>query len=208
MSLSYKELLLILIAVFNIVFDTLLVMKKPKAKGNRTKFLWQLTLLDEVVFSIGLVVLVAILPQSALNVASWVIYDFLISYVACVEVPAYLKISKYDENLVSILKDLRGNLIDMRFSFDTSLERLEKSKSKNALFLKEENIDGLLQGFIEVCDKINNLNDNLWSLTLNETSKLISEVTERSKHPFPKLIDILALSGLSVLLAQLLKLLE
>lgn len=206
MLLSYKELLLILIVVFNIVFAAFLVWKTPKAKSNRTKFLWEFILLNGAVFSIGIVALVTILPQSALNIASWVVYDFLISYVVCVEVPAYLKISKHDENLANILKDLRGNLVKMRFSFDTSLESLKKSKSENAVFLKEENLDGLLQDFIAVCDKIKNLNDNLWSLTLNETSKLIGEVTERSKHPFPKLIDILALSGLSVLLAQILKL--
>jgi hypothetical protein len=206
MLLSYKELLFILIVVSNIIFAALLIWRRPRAKSNRTRFLWKLILLNGVIFSIGIVALVTILPQSSLNIASWVIYDFLISYVACIEVPAYLKISKHDENLVSILKDLRSNLVKMRFSFDTSLESLKKSKNENAVFLKEENLDGLLQDFIAVCDKIKNLNDNLWSLTLNETSNLIGEVTERSKHPFPKLIDILALSGLSVLLAQILKL--
>lgn len=206
MVLSYKELLLIWIAVLDIVFATFLVWKTPKAKSNRTKFLWKLILLNGLVFSIGIAALVTILPQSALNIASWVVYDFLISYAVCVEVPAYLKISNHDENLVNILKDLRSNLVKMRFSFDTSLESLKKSKSENAVFLKEENLDELLQDFITICDKIKNLNDNLWSLALNETSKLVGEVAERSKHPFPKLIDILALSGLSVLLAQILKL--
>jgi hypothetical protein len=208
MLFSFKEILLVLIAVFNIVFDVFLFWKTPKGKSARTRFLWKLILLNALVFSIILVVLVAILPQSALYITSWVVYDFLISHVVCVEVPAYLKISKYDENLVNALKDLRGNLITMRFSFDTSLESLKKNKNENALFLKEENLDGLLQDFIVACDKIKNLNENLWNLTLNETSKLMGEVTERSKHPFPKLIDILALSGLSVLLAQILKLFE
>jgi hypothetical protein len=208
MSLSYKELLLTLIVVFNVIFCAFLVWKTPKGKGNRTKFLWKLVLLNGLVFSLGLVIIVVILPQPTLSIISGVVYDFLISYVLCVEIPAYLKLSKYDENLGNILKDLRGDLVKMRFSFDTSLDSLKKSKSENASFLKEENLDRLLQDFITVCDKIKNLNDNLWNLTLNETSKLIGEVAERSKHPFPKLIDILALSGLSILLAQFLKLFE
>jgi len=206
MSLSNKELLLTLIVISDAIFCAFLVRKTPKDKGSRTKFLWKLVLPNGLVFSLGLVIIVVILPQSTLSIISWVVYDFLISYVLCVEIPAYLKLSKYDENLGNILKDLRGDLVKMRFSFDTSLDSLKKSKSENASFLKEENLDGLLQDFITVCDKIKNLNDNLWNLTLNETSKLIGEVAERSKHPFPKLIDILALSGLSILLAQFLKL--
>lgn len=206
MSLSYNELLFALIGVTDVIFSTLLVWKKPESEGNRTKFLWKLVLLNGLVFSLGLAVLVAILPQSTLSIVSWIVYDFLISYTFCVEIPTYLKLSKYDERLVNILKDLRSDLVKMRFSFDTSLDSLKKNKIENASFLEEENIDGLLQDFITVCDKIKNLNDNLWNLTLNETSKLLGEVTERSKHPFPKLIDILTLSGLSILLAQFLKL--
>lgn len=207
MSLSYKEFLLILIVVFNIIFNAF-VWKMPKDKSYRTKFLWKLFLLNGLFFSLGLIILVVILPQSDLTIVSWVIYDFLISYVLCLEIPAYLKLSKYDENLVTILKDLRGDLVKMRFAFDTSLDNIKKRKNENASFLKEENLDGLLQDFITVCDKINNLNENLWNLTLNETSNLIDDVTKRSKHPFPKLIDIVALSGLSVLIAQMLKLLS
>jgi hypothetical protein len=163
--------------------------------------------LSGLFFSIGLAILVAILPQSPLNILSWIIYDFLISFVLCLEIPAYLRISKYDEKLVGVLKDLRSELIKMRFSFAPSLESLKKKKNENASSLKEENVDKLLDDFITSCDKMNNLDVNLWNLTLNETSSLIDDVTKRSKHPFPKLIDILALSGLSILLAQLLKLL-
>jgi hypothetical protein len=206
MLLSYNVLLFALIVATDVLFSALLVWKKPESERNRTKFLWKLVLLNGLVFSIGLVVLVTIPPQSTLSIISWIVYDFLISYTFCVEIPAYLKLSKYDERLDNILKDLRGDLVKMRFSFDTSLDSLKKSKIENASFLEQENIDGLLQDFIIVCDKIKNLNDNLWNLALNETSKLLGEVTERSKHPFPKLIDILALSGLSILLAQFLKL--
>lgn len=206
MSLSYKEISLFLIIVSYIIFCACLAWKTPKSKSNRTKFLWKLIVLNGLVFSIGLVILVVILPQSPLNIISWVVYNFLISYVLCVEIPAYLKISKYDENLVSALKDLRGDLVKMRFSFDTSLDSLKKSRNDKGSLLKEENIDKLLHDFIAVCDKINNLDANLWNLTLNETSILIDDVMKRSKHPLPKLIDILALSGLSVLLAQFLKL--
>lgn len=206
MLLSYRELSLFLIVVFYAIFSALLAWKKPKSKNNRTSFLWKLIVLNGLFFSIGLMMFVVVLPQSPLNILSWVVYDFLISYVLCIEIPAYLKISRFDDNLAGILKDLREELIKMPFSFDASLENLKTKRKNSVLFLKGESLDRLLQDFIAFCDKVNNLNEKLWNLTLNETSNFIDDVAKRSKHPFPKLIDILALSGLSILLAQFLKL--
>ena len=206
MLLSYRELSLFLTVVIYVIFCSLLAWKKPKSKNNRTSFLWKLIVLDGLFFSIGLMMFIVVLPQSPLNVLSWVVYDFLISYVLCIEIPAYLKISRFDDNLVGILKDLREELIKMPFSFDVSLENLRTKRKNSVLFLKGESLDRLLQDFIAFCDKVNNLNEKLWNLTLNETSTFVDDVAKRSKHPFPKLIDILALSGLSILLAQFLKL--
>ena len=181
--------------------------KEPKSKNNRTKNLWILIILNGFFFSLGLLALFFFLPQTPLNILSWVVYDFLITYALCIEVPAYLKISNFDENLLKILKDLREELIGMQFSFRNHLQGLKAKRTDNVAYLNGENLDRLLEDFIKLSDKLGNLNDKVWSLTLNETSNFIDEVTKRSKHPFPKLIDILALSGLSLLLAQFLKLL-
>jgi hypothetical protein len=207
MLLSSREFSLSLIVFFGAAICITLAWKKPKSKNKRTSFLWKLVVLNGLFFSIGLMILVAILPQSLLNILSWIVYDFLISYVFCVEIPAYLKISSFDDNLIHVLKDLRKELIEMPFSFGASLQNLKAKRNDSVSFLKEENLDSLLQDYIEFSDKVNNFNEKLWSLTLTETSNLIDDVSKRSKHPFPKLIDILALSGLSLLLAQFLKLL-
>jgi hypothetical protein len=127
--------------------------------------------------------------------------------VFCIEVPAYLKISSFDGNLSDILKDLRKELLEMQFSFAVHLQNLKTKRNSSRSYLEGENLDKLLEDFIAFSDEIENLNENVWSLALNETSSFIDEVTKRSKHPFPKLIDILALSGLSLLIAQFLKLL-
>ena len=169
--------------------------------------MWKLGVLNALFFSVGLVALIIVLPLSTLNILSWVVYDLLITYVLCVEVPAYLKISNFDEKLVDNLKGLREVLIKMPFSFSDSLQDLKTKKTDSATYLMGENLDKLLEDFISFSDKVENFNEKLWSLTLNETSGFIDDVTKRSKHPFPKLIDILALSGLSFLLAQFLKLL-
>jgi hypothetical protein len=88
--------------------------KKPRSKNNRTKNLLILIIIDGLFFSIGLVVLLFFLPQTPLNILSWVVYDFLITYALCIEVSAYLRIS-IDDNLSKILKDLREELIGMQF---------------------------------------------------------------------------------------------
>lgn len=206
MPLSYQEIAVILILLFGSFFCALIGWKKPKSKSDRTNILWKLAILNISAFSSGLIALVYFLPQSSLNILSWVVYDFLITYVLCVELPAYLRISNFDDKFVDILKGLRKELIEMPFAFDDHLRNLKTKRNSAISSLKGENLDNLLENFIAFSDKIENYNEKVWALTLSETSALIDEVAKRSKHPFPKLIDILALSGLSLLLAQFLNL--
>ena len=152
--------------------------------------------------------LVYFLPQTPLNVLSWIIYDLLITYVLCIELPAYFIISDFDDKFVDGLEGLRKELIEMPFSFKNHLQALKDKRNDSISLLKGERLEKLLDDFISFSEKIENYNEKVWTLTLNETSALVDVVTKRSKHPFPKLIDILALSDLSLLLAQLLTLLD
>ena len=209
MLLSFKELLFLLVIILSALFIAAVAWKKPKSKKNRTKSIWKLLTLNGLVFSIGLLILIILLPQTNLTIFSWIVFDFLISYVLCVELPAWFGISKFDDSLVDALKDLRAELVMMPFDFDTYLKNLSLAKKRNdSLVLEEGNLESLLQNFIDFSHKVDRFNENFWNLTLSELTNVIEDVSERSKHPFPKLIDILALSGLSILLAQFLKLLE
>jgi hypothetical protein len=204
-----KDLLFPIVVFLSTFFIVVVAWKKPKGKKNRTKSIWKLLIFNCVVFSIGLLALTFLLPQTVLTIFSWIVFDFLISYVFCIELPAWFRISKFDDNLGDALKDLRAELVMMPFDFDTYLEKLDLTKKRNALLvLEEENLENLMQNFIDFSHKLDRFNENFWNLTLSELTGVIEEVSRRSKHPFPKLIDILALSGLSILLAQLLKLLE
>ena len=207
MLFSLKEISIPLIALFCAFFCISVSWKKPKSNNNRTSVLWKLVLLNIFFFSAGLATLVIFLPQSLLNILSWIVYDLVITYVLCIEIPAYLKISSFDEKLVDNLKGLREVMIKIPFSFADSFQEFKTKKKDIATYLKGENLDNLLDNYISFSDKLGNYNEKIWSLTLSETSTFIDEVANRSKHPFPKLIDILALSGLSFLLAQFLKLL-
>jgi hypothetical protein len=206
MQLSYGNCLILFVVSVSVAFSIVLFWKAPKNSPNRTSFLWKFILLAGVAFSSGLVLLIVFLPQSWLNIVSWVVFDFLVSYVFCVEIPAYLRILKFDRKAAKALEDLREELIRMRYSFAGSLENLKKMAQGNVGILEEESISGLLNNFIVVCDRLRNLDLSLWSLALTETSSTINEIKGRSKHPFPKLVDLLSLSGLSILLAQFLQL--
>ena len=206
MSLS-DYIFLISIILAYLIFCIFLARKTPKSKDDRTKFLWKLFCIAGLSFILGLMLLFLFLPQSNLFIFTWIVYDFLIAYVFFVEFPAYIRISKYDDEFSNALNDLRSELTKIPFVGNAVIVSLKEKRSKYSSFLKRENTDLLLQDFILSCENMGNYNEHLWSLTLNEVSALIDDVKKRSKHPFPKLIDILALSGLSVLIAQFLKLL-
>src|SRR5450759_1980379 len=124
MVFRFEDFLIFLVLSFFVAFCIVFVWKTPKNRPRRTGFLRNLIILNSALFSIGLVLLVLVLPQSLLNIVSWVVFDFLASYVFCIEIPAYLKISKFDQSTTEALRDLRKELIKMRYSFTDSLENL------------------------------------------------------------------------------------
>jgi hypothetical protein len=206
--LNFREILWILIALITVVFSAIIAWKRPLGKKSRTKFLWKLVITNAVFLSIGISILIYILPQTLLTVSSWIVFNFLISYVFCVELPSWLKISKFDDDLEEKLKDVRSELVMLPFDFDAYLQKLINKKEENKIYISENrNLESLLENFLDFSKKLDRFNESFWSITLAELSNVIKDVTDRSKHPFPKVIDILALSGLSILVAQFLKLL-
>ena len=49
-----------------------------------------------------------------------------------------------------------------------------------------------------------NLDKSLYEVTIKEIGEQIQQISARSKHPFPKLIEIMSLAGISFLLGQFL----
>jgi len=82
-----------------------------------------------------------------------------------------------------------------------------KSKSEQGKeILQEAGIHRVVTDFIEYSERIQNKDTGLWTLTLGEVNRAIDAISGRSKHPAPELIEILSLSGLSFIIAQILKL--
>jgi hypothetical protein len=169
--------------------------------------LWWYYLINGIVFLIGLVLIGFFEPQRKLTLLSWLVFDLILSFTFTIEFPGWAKLSRFDETEAKALTNLRTVFIKLRYSFEQSFSELKQINKNQKETLKEEELDSLINDFIEECENMDEaLNINLWTLTLNETTARINNINERSKHPIPKLIDILALSGLSVLIAELLKL--
>ena len=163
-----------------------------------------------ILFGINLAVFLAIvfvgshyLEFSNLDFVSFLGYSLIVSYVITIEVPGYILLSNYDKNLVKILQSIRKNTIDLNYNFE-KINDLERTFEENKTMLKTISIDEFIDQFVKRCKTIQNLDKSLYEITVKELGEHIQFVSRRSKHPFPKLIEILSFAGISFLLAQFL----
>jgi hypothetical protein len=128
------------------------------------------------------------------------------SYVFLVELPGFLILTEYDAKTLVILFDVRGLLVSMSYSFQDNLSQLKTKVAAGRERLDELNLAQLTDHFVRSSESMGNIDKNLYALVLNETTRAIERVSLASKHPFPKLLEVLSLSGLSFLIAQVLRL--
>ena len=134
-------------------------------------------------------------------------YLFLLNlavYVLTIEVPGFLILSRYDEKSINVVQTARGHLIRSTFEFTPSIQGLQALVKNYRSRLEELHLYANLDYFIQSSSQMNQINRSVFDLLLMETGQSAGSVSQRSKHPFPKLIDVLSLAGLSFLIAQLL----
>jgi len=208
MQVDYQTMVLTIVAVLHSIFIAATTYRIKKSKSKRRKILWKLTFGDGVLFLGGLIIFRFLLsPQSVLTLLSGMVYIIAGSFILVIEIPGYLLLSQYDEKVVGYLTKLRKDLVSTSYSFD-HVNNLKASMSESLEILANEQLDSLLHDFIRSCERMRNIDRNFFMLVLTEITGMIKVVSERGKHPFPKLADILSLAGLSFLLAQFLKLLD
>lgn len=195
----------ILIGLIYSAVTLVIANRLANSKSERTRQLWKFVVIDCVLFLVSILALTIVLPQTLLTVISWIGYSLIFTYVISIEVPGYIKLLKFDEKVLTILKSVRKNLVKMGYS-SYSIDSLNNIVEKNKNLLEQEQIEYLLSDYIELSERIRNVDKSMWDLTLNEVTANITRISSRSKHPFPKLIDVLSLAGLSFLIAQLLDL--
>ncbi len=205
MSLEYDYLIAGAIVAHAIVVF-LVGLGLRRSEDKRQKTLWMLTPGQAVAFpAILLLISSTWYTSTLLALLSYIVYSLVISFVAVFEIPGYLMLARYDERIVDALEKTRDDLLALSFSFDTKLLREGWSMRKSVL--KPTYLYPLIDGFISTCERLKNLDKTFWQSVLSEVNASIRSISERSKHPAPKLIDILTLSGLSFLIAEFLRLL-
>ncbi len=112
----------------------------------------------------------------------------------------------YDEKVLKYLGEERSEMVKLGYDFN-QYDSLKSKSAEGVEMLREVNLNRLISDFIEHCGRMSNVDKGFWTLVLGEVSLAIDKVQRRSKHPAPKLIDLLSLSGLSFIIAQLLRVL-
>jgi len=126
-------------------------------------------------------------------------------YVATIEVPGFLILSHYDEKSIEIIRNARKYLITSTFNFSPSIQSLQTLVEKYKSRLEELHLYANIDYFLQSSNQMKQTNKSVLDLLLVEISQSARIVSQKSKHPFPKLVDILSVTGLSFLIAQLLR---
>jgi hypothetical protein len=126
-----------------------------------------------------------------------------------VEIPGFFLNRTYDKKQEDALQEIVDVLLDVRLS-PTSINRTrlqDLSQSREAI-LGEGHLGKFLSKcaaeFVTVGNADNSLLNVLTERVLAEQSKVV----ERSKHPFPALIQLLSLTGVAFVLGEILAVLR
>ena len=207
MALEYYQMFLVAITLHSIILGAVSVLLQRSKEYSRPQILWKLTMADLIFFPAGLLIASYLQPVvSMLSALADIVYSVIGAFVFGIEIPGFVLLSKFDDKLVERLKLVRKELISISYSFD-NVAKLKSLAKNNEEMLQAAQLDELVNDFISSCERMRNLDKTFWGMVLGEVTTSIKAFAERSKHPFPKLVDILSLAGLSFLLAQFLKLL-
>jgi len=208
MQLDHYVLILLSAVVVHSTIVAVVAYRLNHSKSIRKKPLWKFVAADGVIFIVGLLFFSSVgSSQSILNLLTGISYITIGAFVVAIEIPGYLFLSKHDEEAGEYLTELRNDLVKVGYSFE-HINALKADASRNLQILNEVQLNGLLIDFVSSCEHMNNVDRRFWELVLTELTGSIKEVSKRSKHPAPKLVDILSLAGLSFLLAHFLRLLS
>ncbi len=204
MSLDLQSLIMVSVVVVNLVLVLFFSYTLHGFKSTRSSPLWRLVATYGVVSTVSVLMLFLFMPTlSVLNLSTGIFYLLVGSFVFAIEVPGYLYLMNHDESIVNYLEDWRSEMVKLGYDFNQY--DIVKSKSAEGItMLKEVNLNRLINDFIDHCGRMKNIDRGFWTLVLGEVNRAIDGVNRGSKHPAPKLIEILSLSGLSFIIALLL----
>ncbi|GEM_PF-6228479 len=208
--MNYSTIQSIILPAYIIVYFITLValFKKYKAsKEERKRSIAPLFLINLILF-VALVAGITFLYNLSPNITQFVIIYGLLTigvFTVTLEVPGFIMLSGFDEKSVTVLQEIKADLIKSRFRFTEGIEGIHKSLAKNKQILTELHAYDQIEYYETSSTEMNQSNTSVIDLLVMSLNQWIKECEEKSKHPFPKMVDIFSLAGLSFLIAQLLK---
>ena len=191
-----------LIGGLYLIFITAISLHVKKDKNKRKSFYWEFIFINGIQFCAGLFWMYAIDIQSNTSIMKGLIINTIIAYAIIIEVPIYYLLNEYDKKLINILSSIRSNLISLNYDYNKLINIREIIK-ENKIILDNMPLYTLLLDFIDLCERVKNYDKNMLHIMIEEVNLNINMIQSLEKHPFPELIKIISLTGISFLLAEL-----
>jgi len=206
MSLDFQSLIVISVVVVNLALVVFFSYTLRASTSNRIRPLWSLVVVNGVISAVGVPAFFLLFGSmlSILGLSAGIFYLLVGSFIFSIEVPGYIHLTKHDERVLSYLEGLRSGIVKLGYDFE-QYETMKTKTAKGSEILEEVKLNQLVNDFVEHCGRMKNVDKGFWTLMLGEVNRAIEEAQGRSKHPAPKLIELLSLSGLSFVIAQVLK---
>ena len=127
----------------------------------------------------------------------------------CVEVPGFLLNLAYDKKKEDALQNITDLLLDVRLSpTENNRRKLQDSAEAGRAILDENHLGSFISKCADEFLKLGNADTALLNILTDQVRREQSKVSERSKHPFPVLIQLLGLSSVVFVLAEILAILR
>lgn len=191
-----------LIGGLYLIFITAISLHVKKDKNKRKAFYWEFIFINGIQFCAGLFWMYVIDIQSNTSIMKGLIINTIIAYAIIIEVPIYYLLNEYDKKLINILSSIRSNLISLNYDYNKLIDIREIIK-ENKIILDNMPLYTLLLDFIDLCERVKNYDKNMLHIMIEEVNLNINMIQSLEKHPFPELIKIISLTGISFLLAEL-----
>lgn len=130
-------------------------------------------------------------------------------FALAVEIPGFILNFLYDKKIDLALQEIADVLLEVRLRPSPgNLTRLNDSTVKHRKLLSEGNFGAFLVKCAGELKALGNSDSGLLNLLIEQVRVEQAKISDRSKHPFPVLIQIFGLSGVAFVLAEMLAILR
>lgn len=208
--MNYSPLQSIILPIYFIAYFIVIVTLFKiyhAAKEERQRLLTPLFIFNSIMFS-ALVAVITLWHNFSPTITQFItIYGLLTIgvFVVTIEVPGFVLLNNFDKKSVAVLREIKTGMIKSRSTFSEGIEGIHNTLVSNKQILTELHAYDQIDYYETSSNEMNQSNTSIFDLLLMSLNQWMKECEEKSKHPFPKIVDIFSLAGLSFLIAQLLK---